>query len=165
MRRARKRLSAVRDRAERWELPDGFDALEGGLELTYRRGRRGQRRAMADPTDARMHEWRKRVKYLRYQMEALTPMYPTLIGSTAEGLDELGELLGDDHDLAVLADTILDHPESCRDERERWMLIALIHERRANLQAEALGIGSALYVEKPEAFVDRIGAYWAAGRR
>ena len=146
-------------------IQNDFAALASGIERVYERGHRGFKRASSTRDVHDLHEWRKRVKYLRYQMEALTPMYPTLIGSTAEGLDELGELLGDDHDLAVLADTILDHPESCRDERERWMLIALIHERRANLQAEALGIGSALYVEKPEAFVDRIGAYWAAGRR
>jgi CHAD domain-containing protein len=142
-----------------------FSALGAGIKRVYQRGHRGFDKARDTRNVHDLHEWRKRVKYLRYQMEALAPMYPTLIGSTAKSLDDLGELLGDDHDLAVLADTILEHPESCRDDRERWMLIALIHERRSNLQARAMGIGSALYVEAPEAFVDRIGAYWAAGRR
>ena len=105
------------------------------------------------------------MKYLRYQMETLAPLYPDLIEPLAASLDQLGELLGDDHDLAVLADTIMRHPESCRDERERWMLIALIHEQRTNLQHQALRHGGALYAEQPSAFVDRIGAYWEAGRR
>jgi len=162
-------LGAARARFARFPIEgvirDDFAALADGIERVYQRGRRGFDTASTTRDVHDLHEWRKRVKYLRYQMEALTPMYPTLIGSTAQNLDELGELLGDDHDLAVLADTILEHPESCRDERERWMLIALIHERRTNLQAQAVGIGSALYVEKPEAFVNRIGAYWEAGRR
>ena len=45
------------------------------------------------------------------------------------------------------------------------MLIALIHERRASLQAQAFRSGTALYAESPDSFVDRIGAYWEAGRR
>jgi CHAD domain-containing protein len=146
-------------------IQNDFSAFAPGIERVYRRGHRGHEHAATTRDVHDLHEWRKRVKYLRYQMEALTPMYPSLIGSAAQSLDELGELLGDDHDLAVLADTIIDHPESCRDDRERWMLIALIHERRASLQAQAFAVGSALYVEKPSAFVARIEAYWAAGRR
>jgi CHAD domain-containing protein len=162
-------LGTARSRFGRFPIEgiirNDFSAIAEGIERVYRRGHRGLKHASATRDVHDLHEWRKRVKYLRYQMEALTPMYPTLIGSTAQSLDELGELLGDDHDLAVLAETILEHPESCRDERERWMLIALIHERRTNLQAQALSIGTALYVEKPGAFVNRIGAYWEAGRR
>ena len=45
------------------------------------------------------------------------------------------------------------------------MLLALIHERRANLQAQAFRSGAALYTESPDAFVDRIAAYWDASRR
>jgi CHAD domain-containing protein len=162
-------LGAARARYAEFSIEEAisndYAALAKGIERVYRRGHRGLERAAATRNVEDLHEWRKRVKYLRYQMEALTPMYPILIGSTARSLDELAELLGDDHDLAVLAETILEHPESCRDERERWMLIALIHERRTRMQAQALGLGTALYVEKPAAFVDRIGAYWEAGRR
>jgi hypothetical protein len=45
------------------------------------------------------------------------------------------------------------------------MLVALIHERRTTLQAQKMRLGSALYVEEPSSFVDRIGAYWEVGRR
>ncbi len=144
---------------------DDFSAIAPGIHRVYRRGFRGHRRSIETRGVEDLHDWRKRVKYLRYQMESLTPMQPTLIGSLAQELDVLSELLGDDHDLAVLAETVLEHPESCRDDRERWMLIALIHERRANLQAQAFRIGAATYAELPDAFVDRIGVYWESGRR
>ena len=91
-----------------------------------------------------------RVKYLRYQMEALAPIQPKrLIGSMAHELDELGEELGSDHDLAVLAETIMEHPESCRDERERWMLIALIQSGAPDCRMQPSGRGAALYAEHP----------------
>ncbi len=112
-----------------------------------------------------LHEWRKRVKYLRHQMEALEALQPVLLGAYAALLDELGELLGVDHDHAVLADTVMAHADACRDERERWLLIALIYRRRGDLIAAAERLGDAAYAERPEAFVDRIAAYWEAGRR
>jgi len=154
-----------------WNYPideivrDDYQAIASGIHRVYKRGYRGLVRAAETRDVADLHEWRKRVKYLRFQMEALTPLYPHLLRATAKSLDELGELLGDDHDHAVLADTILAHPESCSHERERWMLIALIHEQRASLQERALKHGTALYSEKPAAFVARIGSYWEAGRR
>jgi len=144
---------------------DDFAAIAPSIERVYGRGYRGMRRAAETRDTEDLHEWRKRVKYLRFHMETLSPLYPRMLKATAKGLDDLGELLGDDHDLAVLADTILTYPESCRDERERWMLIALIHERRAYLQSKAVGHGTALYSERPDAFVARIGAYYEAGRR
>jgi CHAD domain-containing protein len=144
---------------------DDFGAIAPGVHRVYKRGFRGHQRGIETRSVEDLHEWRKRVKYLRFQMESLAPMQPNLIGALAKELDVLGELLGDDHDLAVLAETILEHPESCRDGRELWMLVALIHERRANLQAQAFRTGAAAYAEPPDSFVDRIGAYWESGRR
>lgn len=162
-------LSTARSRFAHYPIDeairDDYGAIAGGIHRVYARGRRGLARASESHSVEDLHEWRKRVKYLRYQMEALSPLYPSLIEPTATSLDHLGELLGDDHDLAVLADVIMQHPESCRDERERWMLVALIHEQRTRLQVQALRHGRALYTESPDAFTDRIGAYWDAGRR
>jgi CHAD domain-containing protein len=146
-------------------IDDDFSSVAPGVHRVYRRGLRGFQRGVETRGVEDLHEWRKRVKYLRYQMESFRPMQPTLIGALVKELESLGEILGDEHDLAVLAETILEHPESCGDERERWMLIALIHERRANLQAQAFRSGAALYTEGPDAFVDRIAAYWESGRR
>ena len=146
-------------------IRDDFPAIAGGLGRVYRRGRRGYHRAREDRSTEGLHEWRKRVKYLRYQMEALTPLQPVLIGGLAAELDRLGELLGDDHDLAALSDLVRLHPLEFDDARQRWLLAALAYERRVVLQREAFTLGEALYSERPREFVQRIGAMWAAGRR
>jgi CHAD domain-containing protein len=161
-------LGSARSRFARYPIEsvvsDEFDAIAPGIHRVYRRGLRGFEQSVDTRHTDALHEWRKRVKYLRFQMEALTPIQPGLIGATAKQLNVLGELIGDDRDLAVLADTILEHPESCRDERERRMLIMLIHERRLSHQLQAFRLGGALYAESPDAFVDRLGAYWDAGK-
>jgi CHAD domain-containing protein len=146
-------------------VSDDYAGIARGVERVYRRGRNGFERSSDSRSVEDLHEWRKRVKYLRYQMEALVPLSPNLIGAAALELSTLGELLGDDHDLAVLVETVNAHPRACPDERERWLLTALAYERRDAIQAEALRIGSALYAEKPADFVARMSAYWQSGRR
>ncbi len=143
---------------------DDYAALEPGLRRVYARGQRAMRRAYQDGTVESFHEWRKRVKYLRYQVEALEAVWPELLAAHAARLDELGELLGDDHDLAVLGAIIRDEDAATADQRERTMLLALIHRTRLELQYQARPIGWALYAETPAEFTARIGAYWDSAR-
>ena len=161
-------LAAARSRFAAYPLDDvvgnDFDAIAPGIRRVYHRGLRGYRRASKQRSVEALHEWRKRVKYLRYQMEALAPIQPRFIGAIAGELEDLGELLGDDHDLAVLAETVLGNPEACPDDRERWMLMSLIYADREHLQATMFRRGAAAYAEKPSEFLDRVAAYWSASR-
>lgn len=141
-------------------VPNTFASIAPGLERVYRRGRRAARRSAAEPTTALFHEWRKRVKYLRYQMEALTPIWPPVVGAMARSLDDLGETLGEEHDLAVFEQTLESETEPAGAERD--LLLVLARAERTRLQAEARPLGVRLYAEKPSAFVTRVGAYWDA---
>lgn len=143
-------------------IPNRFGSVEGGLAATYRRGRKEMRRAYRSPTTSNFHEWRKRVKYLRHQMEVLEPLWPGVIAGTAGALDHLGDLLGDEHDLADLLGVLTIDPDLCPDPVERSLLAALAQHRRAELRAEARMVGTRVYAEKPGRFVDRIEAYWDA---
>ncbi len=143
---------------------DDYEAIAPGLRRVYGRGQRAMRQAYRDGTVESFHEWRKRAKYLRYQLEALEPVWPELLAAHAARLDELGELLGDDHDLAVLGEIIRDDDAATADQRERTVLLALIHRTRLELQYEARSLGKALYAEAPADFVARLGAYWDAAR-
>jgi CHAD domain-containing protein len=130
-----------------WPL-DGVDraALATGLAIAYSRGRDEYRASRADPTVEGIHEWRKRVKDLWYQARLLEAAWPAVLDALAEEAHTLSDLLGDDHDLGVLAEQMEN-------------LAALCHRRRAELQDEAFALGARLYAEKPKAFARRIAAY------
>ena len=145
-------------------IGDTYDSIAPGIGRVYRRGLRGYQRSVESSRPEDFHIWRKRVKYLRYQMEFLTPLQSALIGSTAAELDRLGEDLGREHDLVVLAQTLDTNPDACPDERERWLLLALVFERRAMLHEAARRLGAAVYAESEESFVARVGCYWKAAR-
>jgi CHAD domain-containing protein len=157
-------LEAALRRAHDWPLED-CDArtLLAGEKRTYRAGRRALKAIERSPTVESWHEWRKRVKDLWYQQRLLADAWRGPMKAHAAECDRLGELLGDDHDLATLASTLTSSggvapPPSVDSE----VLIELIATRRSELQDEARALGHRIYAEKPKAHARRIGGYLAA---
>jgi CHAD domain-containing protein len=161
--RAVEELGAVRLRIDGWQLTqDGWSAIESGLLRSYRQGRRGFARAQCEPSLEDWHEWRKRVKDLWYQERLLAPICGPAIRGQAKDAHRLADLLGDDHDLGVLRQTLTrDHIAVAVDLEA---VVALIDHRREELQTEAIRIGERVYAEKPKAFRRRMRRSWSAGR-
>jgi CHAD domain-containing protein len=182
-------LRAIRRRVAAWPLSgrDGIQALEPGLQRIYRQGRGRYRRAAAGKGDrARaMHEWRKRVKDLRYAAEMLDRRDPAgerglskrrrrkaakraraqPLRRLARRADRLGEALGEEHDLAVLAGRIRDPGGAGKahggvapprlGRRNRKAVLKLIARRRRKLRAKTLREGARLYRQRPRRFARR----------
>ena len=143
-------------------LRHSFDTIAPGLARTYERGRREMRRAVRDPVEHNFHQWRKRVKYLRHQVELLRPLWPEVLKAEAHQLDLLGETLGEEHDLAVMLQLVAALPDLCPDPVDRSLLAALAQHRRAELRTAAQMTGTRIYAEPTDAFVRRFAAYWKA---
>jgi len=191
-------LSACRLRVQTWQEPrrDERELLESGLRRVYGQGRRRYRRARAakgERTTA-MHEWRKRVKDLRYLGEMLqrqpspAPAFavPLPGGAAARRerpdrdsqplrklarkADGLGEILGEEHDLAVLAARIRgSHGKGAVEPKlgrgTRRALSRAISGRRRKLQRKALKQGRNLYADPTKKFVARTGRLYARAHR
>ena len=71
----------------------------------------------------------------------------------------LAELLGDDHDLFVLAALLDSEGKAVADRPTRKLVRKMIAARRKELQAEAFVLGHCLYAEKPAAFQRRMAAW------
>lgn len=161
-----KKVKAARKRVEKWPLDrNGWKAIEGGLKNVYTQGRRAMGNARDDDADENLHEWRKRAKDLRYGMEFLEAIWPETIEPLAEQAHQLTNLLGDDHDLAVLR-CIAEECESETPEEgvNLELLFALIEERRRELKDQARELGRKIFEESPAEFVNRMKGYWKAGR-
>lgn len=158
IRRARRRLAKGRKRLDRWIIAHGFGDLEDGLDRTYRRGRRGLRTVQHDPTDDNVHEWRKAVKNLWYQVRLLTPSAPSVLQPLSDRLHDLADALGDDHDLTVLVHRLEHGPDL--GPAETAAAIELARHRQQELRTRALRLGATVYAESTGRFVRRMGAYW-----
>jgi CHAD domain-containing protein len=159
-------LRAARVRVPGWRLDDaGFAALEQGLSRTYRRARKAQRVAYAQPTPEHFHEWRKRVKYHWYHLRLLRELWPAPVKALALQARRLADLLGDDHDLAVLQETLRRDPEALGDPGQLDTLAGLAQRRQDQFRAEAWSLGWRLFADKPRHFCQRLHHYWQAAQR
>jgi len=151
---------AALDRMDEWaDQKFRWCEVEKGFRKVYCDGRKVFDQVKAEASVEHLHEWRKQAKYLRYHLELLTPAWPKVVGKLAAQAKNLGDLLGDDHDLAVLRSMIvLDHG---RDGAETDGLIGeLIDRQREKLRAKAIASGELLYRETPKKFVRRLTAHW-----
>jgi CYTH domain-containing protein/CHAD domain-containing protein len=162
---ARQLLAAAVERAGRWDLGTGFAVLADGLTETYRSGRRGLRDAEKGTTDEAMHEWRKAVKYLWYQMRLLHDAAPSVVGPAIDALDSLGEALGEDHDLAVLVDQLDADPDRFGDSDAVEHARRLARSQQEILRSRAFRAGAAVFAESPSAFRRRMRRLWRAAER
>ena len=158
-------LSSARQRVETWPInKDGFSVLRAGLRRVDKRGRARFELARVARTTDNLHEWRKQVKYLWYQVCILNPMWPKPLDVLAHELSKLADYLSEDHDLALLSRTAIEQAQALGDPGEVEKLILLVDQRRILLQAKAAALGARIYAEKPKAFVNRMQAQWEAWR-
>jgi hypothetical protein len=164
-------LATIRKRIAAWELSDrgkvSAKLPAGGMERVYRQGRRRMRRARRARRHRReaaaMHMWRKSVKDLRYVAETLDrsdaqtqqqSKRARRLKRTARRADRLGEMLGEEHDLALLAEVVRRHAKRFRGPgRGHRSLLKAIERRRRRLHKRALRKGKRLYERKPKRFV------------
>src|SRR5262249_11084909 len=158
-------IRQARERVTNWaDVPNGWSAVGQGLEDTYRRAGVAFEKASSDPTVENLHEWRKQAKYLRYQLEVLRPIWPERLEELVNEADRMGDLLGDDHDLAVLRQRLTDDPDHYGDKGDQEVLLALIDRRRAELEQGALLLGGRFFQDRRSEFARHLKGYWKGWR-
>jgi CHAD domain-containing protein len=159
-------LRDLRGRLRGWPRHiDGFAGLEPGLRRIYRQGRRGRRDALASHDDEDLHDWRKRAKDLRSQVELLEKLWPKPMKDLAGELHDLTDCLGDDHDLGDLRRILSYEAGIAAGVHGRSDLVDRIEKRRSKLQRDARELGDRIYSERPKVFTRRIESYWDAWHR
>jgi CHAD domain-containing protein len=157
-------LRAIRARSGDWQLRrGGWDAVGPGLRRGYQRGQKAFALARRRPTTENLHSWRKRAKDLWYHLRLLEAAAPLTLGGQVQEAHALSDLLGDDHDLAVLRETVSSVGGGIA--ADLGPVLALIDHRREQLQHQARYVGQRLYAEKPKAFERRLRRYWEASTR
>jgi CHAD domain-containing protein len=137
-----------------WQLErEGLDALAPGLKRIYRRGRRAYRTARQEPSTENLHELRKRAKYLWYAAQIVRAAAPKKMRRIARRAHQLSDLIGEDHDLALLAQRANERRDRFADATAAGELTVLVERRRAELQRGALELARRLFRKKPRTIV------------
>jgi hypothetical protein len=139
-----------------------FEHLAEGLQRSYRKARRTYREAYRHPADEAFHAWRKSVQQHWRHMQLLSRSWPDVLGGRASEAKELSRLLGDDHDLAVLADFVTRQGPDALPAVERAELLRICRSCQTEIRAQARPHGARLLAEPAKSLGARLAAYWSA---
>lgn len=144
-----------------WNLDiQSFDEIRPSIERTYGRGLNGLQESIEEEKIEHFHEWRKRMKYLRYQIDILNRLWPQVFKALEDELHDVTDLTGFLHDLHNLQKSAqnLDNPFS--GDEERILFFTLVDKQQEYMRKHALLKGEKFYINTSSEFCDRIEVYW-----
>jgi CHAD domain-containing protein len=143
---------------------DGWEVIAPGLHRSYRRGRKRLRAVEDEASVTNLHEFRKRVKDLWYQLRLIRDADRAMLEPLADHAHDLSDHLGDDHDLALLRDQVQRRRDAFASPGDERHLLQEIDQRRGELQFAAISLGERIYSDKPKRFTKRLARKWEAWR-
>ena len=158
----RKLLKEARSSFARLSLDqDEFAVVATTLEKDYRKARHAFSRAYRLAEDEEFHEWRKYVQRHWRQLLLVAPSWPKAIRPHVALARNLSEILGDDHDLSVLAGIVTAQADELGTRTAVEAYLSRCRSRQAELREVAHDLGTRLLAEKPGSLARRVSAYWA----
>jgi CHAD domain-containing protein len=146
----------------RVEHAAGFRLVRRGLTRVYERSKS----ALADLTPvsgaAELHAWRRRVKEHWYHVRLFESRQPAT-QARVRRIKALQSSLGEDHNLALLGDRLLDHSERFGGVGTSALVLGCIQKRQRVLRRRALASGHQLFASKPEKMAVIVNRWRAEG--
>lgn len=157
-------LEEAREAIDKLAVRKSFSWVRRGLEKSYRSGRRSMVAAYEDGQDESFHEWRKAVQAHWRHMLLVSRCWPQVMEARAALAREAAELLGEDHDLYVLIQTLKAKSTNGKEAAGARAMIAAAHARQRLIRHELTAMGKMLFAEPPSEFAARIALYWSAAK-
>lgn len=145
--------------------PASFETIVAGLTKSHRVGRKALTRASENPLEAEaLHDLRKSAQSYWRQMILIQQAWPEACLARGAAAKQVADLLGRDHDIALL-DAALAGPEGqALTATERRALERHCAARHRELRGEALPKAQVLFAEKSDQLGARMRALWEAAR-
>jgi CHAD domain-containing protein len=124
-----------------------------------RREKAARRAARREATPDNLHEWRKQVKALHYQVQLVRDVWPKRVGRLEARLKTLAKTLGDHHDLAVLEEQLLASHMPLPPQRLQ-SIRKLIHHRLETAGRKAVRQGRKLSDKTSSGFAAPLARRW-----
>lgn len=159
-------IEAVRAEISDVELePATFETIVAGLVRSHRGGCRALARAIDKPAEEEpLHDLRKSAQAYWRQMVLIQHAWPEACLARGAAAKRVADLLGQDHDVALL-DALLAGPEGhALTAVERRALERYCASRHSELRGDALPKAQLLFAEKSEELGRRMRDLWSAAR-
>ncbi|HKE40001.1 MAG TPA: CHAD domain-containing protein [Casimicrobiaceae bacterium] len=120
-----------------------------GLRKIYAKARKSFATAKDKATPERLHDWRKKTKYLYNAVKGLNVRRGSTPAAIGKRAHRLGDWLGEEHDLVLLSHELRADADRLSPSIQRALKSA-IHHRRTRLQERAFRLGAKTYADRPK---------------
>jgi len=163
IRSTREHLDKLRRAAKRWRAAHAhFGAIETGVRQTYRRGQKAMRRALETRRATDFHEWRKQIKALWYALR-LVQNGSAALQRELDALQRAQAWLGEDHDIVVLLDALVDGDTAAGDAVLNGVRQAG-QRSQSDLRRKTVAAVRAVYSRDARVFVRAVRRVWRDGK-
>ena len=125
------------------------------MRKIYAKARKSFATAKDKATPERLHDWRKKTKYLYNATTGLDVRRGSTPAAISKQAHRLGDWLGEEHDLVMLSDELRVHA-NCVSPSIQRALKSAIHHRRTRLQEKAFKLGIKTYADPPKKAIQRV---------
>lgn len=108
------------------------------------------------PSVVNLHEWRKQTKYVWHQLQLLEATWTDAEKDFVDRAHQLATFLGEDHDLAVLRETLAADPLAYGGHHILKGVFSVIDHHRQEVERQAFALGEEIYKDSPGIFTGRI---------
>jgi CHAD domain-containing protein len=163
MKQALARLGEIKKRFGTLQIDgSGFDVVGAGLERSYRKACHALRAAYERQSDEAFHEWRKGAQQHWRQMTLLARAWPEYLAARANEARTLSQILGDDHDLALLVAFVHSEAAASLGGEQAAVIETAARQRQTKLRETAKPLGARLFADGPRRLRRNIRCYWEA---
>jgi len=160
-------IDAVRgELAELGLHPASFETIVAGLTKSHRSGCKALAMALSDPNEEEaLHDLRKAAQAYWRQMILVQQAWPEVCQARAAAAKHVADVLGQDHDIALL-EGVLAAPEAhCLTRAEHGALSRYCTARHRELRTAALPKAQLLFAERSERLGERMRYLWDIARK
>lgn len=166
----RERVAAELDEARERALALPIDVCDWGLvarelQRCYAAGLKARKRALRTSEDDDIHAWRKRAKELWCFERLLRGVWPGAMRARVKASGELSDVLGQDHDLAILRMALTEQHARFAGAGDPDELLGLSRRLSRRLRAKAGRVAERVYAESADGYAGRMAAYLRAWSR
>lgn len=162
---AAENLSAARKAFTHLPIKDrGFATIGDGFTATYREGRRRCSKSFKRGNDDTFHDCRKMVQRHWRHLQLVSRAWPDVINPQVNLACEISKIIGEDHDLAVLAAFTENNRAILGDKSAVAEFVDLCRKRQDELRSAAKARCRRLYATPPKALIRTLESFWLSAR-
>jgi len=139
---------------------EGFNVIQKGIKRIYKQSLQYLHAIEKDSDDHEsLHNFRKRVKYLWFQMLILKPVYSTMIKAYGKTLEKISEELGLHRDYILFMEKMAQNNYFNLEEPQILFIKEFIDNEQNKIYKKAIEPAKKFFIEKPSDFVEKLKKY------